>query len=193
MTEKLLTQTGSQTVGPFFHNSLILGGENILVNEQTVGQPIMIEGVIYDGDGVPVPDALIEIWQPDAQGFFNHPADPHHALADQAFRGFGRSGTVNQGQFYFKTVKPGARLDPAGQQQTPYINVRVFARGMLIHAVTRLYFADEQANQRDPLLNAIDPARRQTLIAQPKAASDLPCYHFDIRLQGEGETVFFYP
>ena len=138
-----------------------------------------------------MPDALVEIWQPDAQGFFNHPADPNYRQADQAFRGFGRSGTIDNGKFYFKTVKPGALIDATGQKQTPTINVRIFARGMLIHAVTRLYFADERANQNDPTLNAIDPARRQTLLAQRKESGDLPCYHFDIRLQGAGETVFF--
>ena len=184
-------QTGSQTVGPFFHDGLILGGENILVNEQAAGQHILIEGTVFDGDGAPVPDALVEIWQADAQGFFNHPADPNHRQADQAFRGFGRSDTIANGKFYFKTIKPGALIEATGQKQTPTINVRIFARGMLIHAVTRLYFADERANQNDSTLNAIDPARRQTLLAQRKESGDLPCYHFDIRLQGAGETVFF--
>jgi protocatechuate 3,4-dioxygenase alpha subunit len=200
----MLVQTGSQTVGPFFHDGLIFGEENILVTAQTAGQRIIIEGTIYDGDGAPVPDALIEIWQPDAQGFFNHPADPNHAQADPAFRGFGRSATVNNGKFHFETVKPGAIAGANGQMAAPYINVRVFARGMLIHAVTRIYFAGENANRYDPVLSAIDPERRRTLVAvyshdtPPQSPPEwgghkgsLPCYHFDIRLQGEGETVFF--
>ena len=193
MTQTRLTQTGSQTVGPFFHNGLIMGGENILVNDQTAGEQITLAGTVYDGDGTPVPDAIVEIWQPDAQGFFNHPADPNHAQADKAFRGFGRSETLNGGKFFFKTIKPGAIEGPDGQQQAPFINVRLFSRGLLIHVVTRIYFADEPANQHDPVLSTIAPNRRQTLLAQRKTIGGLPGYYFDIRLQGEGETVFFNP
>jgi len=189
MTQAMLIQTGSQTVGPFFHDGLLFGGENILVNAQTAGQRILLEGSVYDGDGECVPDALIEIWQPDGRGFFNHPADPNHAQADKEFRGFGRAETLQGGKFSFQTIKPGAIAD--NTNHAPFVNVRVFARGMLIHAVTRIYFADEPANQNDPVLNAIDPARRSTLIAQHKDNGDLPCYHLDIRLQGEAETVFF--
>jgi protocatechuate 3,4-dioxygenase alpha subunit len=188
-----LVQTGSQTVGPFFHDGLIFSGENILANEQTAGQRIILEGTVYDGDGAHVPDALVEIWQPDARGFFNHPADPNHTRADPTFRGFGRSATVNNGKFYFETVKPGAIAGPNGRLAAPYVNVRIFGRGMLIHAVTRLYFAGESANQSDPVLSALDPARRQTLVATLHDEGFLPRYRFDIRLQGEGETVFFDP
>lgn len=193
MDKELLIQTGSQTVGPFFHYGLIFGGEHVLVNEQTRGERILIAGTVYDGDGAPVPDALVEIWQPDAQGIFNHPADPQQAQADPNFRGFGRSDTVRSGQFLFKSVKPGALAGVDGQRQAPYINVRIFSRGMLIHAVTRIYFADETANQNDPVLRTIDPARRTTLLAQREEFGDLPCYRFDIRLQGADETVFFNP
>ena len=122
----MLTQTGSQTVGPFFHAGLSLSGENILVNDKISGQRILVEGVVYDGDGMPVPDALVEIWQPDAQGYFNHPADPNQAQADKEFRGFGRSETVNGGKFCFQTVKPGSRTGSNGQIHAPYINVRIF-------------------------------------------------------------------
>ncbi|MEZ4710627.1 MAG: protocatechuate 3,4-dioxygenase subunit alpha [Caldilineaceae bacterium] len=187
MTQELLIQTGSQTVGPFFHYGLFFGGENVLVNEKTQGQRILLEGTVYDGDGQPVPDALVEIWQPDAQGHFNHSADPNQAQADKEFRGFGRADTVNNGQYLFRTVKPGALAAGAA----PYINVRIFSRGMLIHAVTRVYFGDEAANATDPVLNGVAAARRSTLIAQRDDFGDLPCYRFDIRLQGEGETVFF--
>jgi protocatechuate 3,4-dioxygenase alpha subunit len=185
------TQTGSQTVGPFFQDALIAGGEHILVDERTAGQRIEIEGTVYDGDGAPVPDALVEIWQPDARGFFQHPADPNHAQADPHFRGFGRSDTTNGGQFRFVTIKPGAIARADESTHAPFVNVRIFARGMLIHAVTRLYFADEPANQDDPILGAIDPARRQTLLARRLDRGGLPCYQFDIHLQGAGETVFF--
>lgn len=193
MSEELLVQTGSQTVGPFFHYGLLFGGEHVLVNEKTRGERILIEGTVYDGDGAPVPDALVEIWQPDAQGIFNHPADPRQAQADPHFRGFGRSDTVRNGQFLFKTVKPGVIAGVNGQAQAPYINVRLFSRGLLIHAVTRIYFADEGLNQADPVLRTIDPARRTTLLAQREEFGDLPCYRFDLRLQGANETVFFNP
>jgi protocatechuate 3,4-dioxygenase alpha subunit len=187
MTGERLIQTGSQTVGPFFHYGLFFGGENILVDEQTGGERILLAGAVYDGDGAPVPDALVEIWQPDARGYFRHPADPNHSQADPHFRGFGRADTVNNGQYSFKTIKPGA----IAVGVAPWINLRVFSRGLLIHAVTRLYFEDEGANAIDPVLNGVDAARRATLIAKRENFDDLPCYRLDIRLQGVGETVFF--
>jgi len=189
----MLKQTPSQTVGPFFHFGLTIEDQRTLVNERTTGQRIYIEGRVLDGAGEPAPDALVEIWQADAQGRFNHPADPQQAKADRFFRGFGRSATAD-GKFWFKTVKPGPVPWDDQQNQAPHINIRVFARGMLIHAVTRLYFSDEEANQTDPVLTSIsDPARRQTLIATRQESEDLPCYCFDIHLQGERETVFFNP
>ncbi len=189
----MLKQTPSQTVGPFFHPGLLHGGENVLVTEETTGQRIRIVGTVYDGDGQPIPDALLEIWQADASGFFNHPADPNCARADKHFRGFGRTGTVNAGHFEFKTIKPGSVPGRDGQPQPPYIDVRVFSRGMLIHITTRLYFSDEAANAADPLLNSIEPERRATLIAVREDTGDLPTYRFDIHMQGERETVFFEP
>lgn len=185
MSEQLI-QTGSQTVGPFFHYGLFFGGENSLVNEKTRGERILVEGTIFDGDGVPVPDAMVEIWQADAGGHFNHPADPERAQADPHFQGFGRSDTRDNGRYHFRTVKPGV----VEGNVTPYINARVFSRGMLIHAVTRIYFADETGNDTDPTLRTIDPTRRNTLLAERADYGDLPCYRFDIHLQGEGETVF---
>ena len=183
----MLIQTGSQTVGPFFHDGLIFGGENVLMDAKTRGERILIEGTVFDGDGIPVPDAVIEIWQADANGFFNHPADPNRAQADPHFHGFGRSDTTDGGTYHFRTVKPGI----IAGQVTPYVNVRIFSRGMLIHAVTRLYFADEPDNDRDPVLSTIDAGRQSTLLAQREEFGDLPCYRFDIWLQGENETVFF--
>jgi protocatechuate 3,4-dioxygenase alpha subunit len=190
----MLKQTPSQTVGPFFSPALFSGGENILVSERASGQRIYLKGKVLDGDGQPVTDALVEIWQADAHGFFNHPTDPNQAKADKFFRGFGRSETVDEGTFWFKTIKPGPIAWDDEQNQAPHVDVRVFARGMLIHAVTRLYFSDETAaNEKDPVLNSVDPKRRQTLIATLEKSEDLPCYCFDIRLQGERETVFFNP
>jgi protocatechuate 3,4-dioxygenase alpha subunit len=180
-------QSASQTVGPYFRIGMIYGAaQNELVQEKTAGERILIQGAVYDGDGEPIPDAVIEIWQPDANGIFNHEADPLHAQADPHFHGFGRAENQVNGRFQFKTIKPGGR---AGQ--VPYINVRVFARGILIHALTRLYFGDEAGNANDPVLNAVLAERRSTLIAQRDESGGLPTYHFDIHLQGAQETVFF--
>jgi protocatechuate 3,4-dioxygenase, alpha subunit len=188
-------QTPSQTVGPFFSYGLLdKGGENILVNDSTRGQRILIMGQIVDGDGNPMPDGMLEIWQADANGCFNHPADPNQSKADKNFRGFGRSGTVNEGKFQFKTIKPGAVAFDETRKQAPHINVRLFARGMLIHAYTRLYFSDEQAaNEQDPVLNLVPADRQHTLVAYRQDSDDLPTYCFNITLQGENETVFFDP
>lgn len=186
-------QTPSQTVGPFFAIGMISGGENVLVTEGASGRRISIEGAVFDGDGEPVRDAVVEIWQADARGIYGHPNDPRHEEADPHFRGFGRSATNDEGHYHFKTVKPGAIRAEDGEQVAPHVNVRVFARGMLIHAVTRLYFGDEEANEDDPVLNDLDPGRRQTLIATRQESDELPTYRFDIRLQGRQETVFFDP
>jgi protocatechuate 3,4-dioxygenase alpha subunit len=189
----MLSQSPSQTVGPFFHNGMIRGGDNVLVTQQTIGQRIQIVGAVFDGDGQPVPDALVEIWQADANGYFNHPADAHQAQADKHFRGFGRADTQDECRFCFKTVRPGPVPGPDGQAQAPHVTVRVFARGMLIHAHTRLYFPDESANAVDAVLNSIESARRSTLVAAREGTGDPPVYRFDIYLQGERETAFFEP
>jgi protocatechuate 3,4-dioxygenase, alpha subunit len=188
-------QTPSQTVGPFFDFGLFVrGDDNVLATDQTIGQRILVKGQITDGNGQPVPDAMIEIWQADSAGYFNHPEDPNHTKADPHFRGFGRSDTVNNGVFTFKTVKPGCVPFDAERMQAPHINVRVFARGMLIHAYTRLYFSDEaEANQHDPILSLVPVERVETLIALKEEKDDLPTYCFNIALQGENETVFFNP
>jgi protocatechuate 3,4-dioxygenase, alpha subunit len=175
-------QSASQTVGPFFHNALIRGGENMMVSDQTRGTRIWLRGQVIDGDGQPVPDAMLEIWQSDAFGRFNHESDPEHAQADPHFVGFGRSPTDANGAYWFRTIKPGPRNSAA------YINVRLFMRGLLIHLVTRVYFSDE-AN--DAALNFLEPARRSTLIATREDGADGLTYRFDIHLQGQLETVFF--
>lgn len=178
-------QSPSQTVGPFFAFGLVREGGNVLVDEQTKGEHILLRGQVLDGDGVPVDDALVEIWQADAQGRFRHPADPSYALADPHFRGFGRSDTAGGG-FWFRTIKPG----PVPPSPVPSIAVRVFARGMLVHAVSRIYFSDHD-NTQDPLFASLDPVRRQTLVAERQVTPAGVVYRWDIRLQGEGETIFF--
>jgi protocatechuate 3,4-dioxygenase alpha subunit len=187
-----MKQTPSQTVGPFYSLGLTEKTTNRLVSDTTRGERISIEGYVFDGDGKPVPDALVEIWQANAYGRYNHPDDKQEKPLDPSFLGWGRSGTDKTGVFSFETVKPGSVPGPDGSVQAPHINVTVFARGMLVHAYTRIYFDDEAANETDPVLSSIkDKGRRQTLIAAREEMNAKPVYRFDIRLQGENETVFF--
>jgi protocatechuate 3,4-dioxygenase alpha subunit len=188
-----LALTASQTVGPFFSPCLLRedARRNVLVQPNTAGERIRIEGRVLDGDGAPVPDALVEIWQANAHGRYNHPADQGAAPLDPAFTGFGRSGTDDDGSYWFETVKPGSVRFDNGTQQAPHIVVTVFARGLLNHAVTRLYFADEPATDADPVLQRVPAGRRRTLVAEPSRTAGQTVYRFDIVLQGAGETVFF--
>jgi protocatechuate 3,4-dioxygenase alpha subunit len=170
--------TPSQTVGPFFGVGLPFEKGEQIVAPGSAGA-MRIEGQVLDGNGQPVPDALLEIWQPDGRG--------RYGRAGEA-TGFGRSRTDSEGAFNFMTVKPGATPAPDGRLQAPHLNVTVFARGLLRHLVTRMYFPDEtEANATDAVLNLVEPARRETLIAKSCGG----VLHFDIRLQGERETVFF--
>ena len=189
--------TPSATVGPFFLFGLVpstYGGHDIignnLVTADASGERIRIEGRVTDGDGVPVPDALLEIWQADAAGRYAHPADTR-ALPNAAFKGFGRSATDSEGRFWFETIKPGAVPGPNGLMQAPHIAVNLFSRGILKQMVTRIYFSDEAANAADPVLRLVPDDRRQTLIAKREEHGNQPTYRFDIRMQGEDETVFF--
>jgi protocatechuate 3,4-dioxygenase alpha subunit len=143
---------------------------------------------VFDGDGVPVNDAMIEIWQADAQGRYAGGRDGP-TRANTAFQGFGRSATDKDGVYGFETVKPGAVAGPGGAMQAPHIVVCIFSRGMLRQLYTRVYFADETSNASDPVLALVPEDRRDTLIA--RQVSGQPAYEFDIRLQGENETVFF--
>jgi protocatechuate 3,4-dioxygenase alpha subunit len=191
----MLGQTPSQTVGPFFAFSLIRGAEHVLVNDQTRGQRIIVHGHVLDGSGAAIDDAMVEIWQADAAGIFDHPDDPRCGQVDKHFRGFGRSGTSNRERVYsFKTIKPGPVPWEGKTMQAPHLSMRVFARGLLLHVLTRVYFSDESANEQDPILSSIaDAKRRKTLIAAREAIQDAPTYRMDIHLQGDRETVFFSP
>jgi protocatechuate 3,4-dioxygenase alpha subunit len=191
----MLGQTPSQTVGPFFAFGLIRDDENVLANDLTKGQRIIVHGHVFDGGGAAIDDAMVEIWQADAAGVYNHPADPRHGQVDQHFPGGGRAGTNNREREYrFKTVKPGPVPWQGGTTQAPHLDMRIFARGMLLHVITRVYFSDERGNEQDPILSAIaDPERRKTLVAVREAIQDAPTYRMDIHLQGDRETVFFNP
>lgn len=185
--------TSSQTVGPFFAPALLRedARRNVLTRPDTVGERIRIEGRVLDGDGVPVPDALIEIWQANAQGRYNHAADQGAAQLDSSFLGFGRSGTAEDGSYWFETVKPGLVPFDGERMQAPHICATVFSRGLLNHLVTRLYFEDESGNALDPVLQCVPNDRRVTLLARREARDTVVVYRFDIVLQGADETAFF--
>lgn len=180
MTE--LGTTPSQTVGPFLSIGLSWPDGPDVADPQHSG--IRIAGRLFDGAGEPVPDGMVEIWQADPNGRFPHPDDPRGAITCPGFRAFGRCATDEHGRFWFRTLKPG-RVD---DEQAPHVNVTVFARGLLKHLVTRLYFPDEAtANDSDPVLANLGADERAQLVA-------IDCHgtlRFDIHLQGEAETPFF--
>lgn len=190
--------TPSQTVGPFFKYGLTPKGAydwsdaftNKLVTPDISGERIRIEGNVFDGDGAPIPDCMLEVWQADAQGRF---ADAQHrsALSNASFKGFGRCGTDQNGGYAFETIRPGTVLDADGKEQAPHILLAVFARGMLRHLYTRIYFGDAATNADDPVLAVVPPDRRATLIAQRNTGDGKAVYSLDLRLQGDNETVFF--
>jgi protocatechuate 3,4-dioxygenase alpha subunit len=187
------TLTASQTVGPFFSPALLRedARRNILTRPETVGERFRIQGRVLDGDGVPVPDAMVEIWQANVHGRYNHPADAGPAPLDQSFLGFGRAGTAEDGSYWFETIKPGCVPFDGERMQAPHICVTVFARGLLNHLVTRLYFEDEPTNALDPVLQLVPEDRRVTLLARRQQDGTMAVYRFDIILQGSGETAFF--
>jgi protocatechuate 3,4-dioxygenase alpha subunit len=187
-----LEVTPSQTVGPYLHIGLTWEDGHLVVPAGTPGS-VRIVGTLYDGTGAVVPDGMIETWQADPDGRFDHSDDPRGASAEWAergFTGFARASTVDGGSYDIVTVKPGPLPFGDGRLQAPHLDVSVFARGMLDRTVTRLYFPDEQeANAADPVLSGVDPARRHTLVAVPEG--DGSTLRFDIHLQGAHETVFF--
>ena len=190
--------TPSQTVGPYFKYGLTPNGAyawndaftNNLVTADVSGERIRVEGKVYDGDGALVPDCMLEVWQADAQGRFSDPQDAR-ALPNTTFKGFGRCGTDASGGYFFDTIKPGSVPDPDGKPQAPHLVLAVFARGMLLHLYTRIYFDGEAANANDSVLALVPADRRATLIAKRKAGAGNPVYTLDIHLQGDNETVFF--
>jgi protocatechuate 3,4-dioxygenase alpha subunit len=185
-------QTPSQTVGPFYAIGLTRKPMNVMATDSTQGERIRIEGQVFDGDGVAIPDVMVEIWQANSYGRYNHPDDKQEKPLDATFTGWGRSGTDEKCFYSFETIKPGPVPGNDDSVQAPHVNVVVFARGMLVHAFTRIYFADEKLNDSDPVLQSVkNKARRRTLIAARTEKNSKTVYRFDIRLQGEGETVFF--
>ncbi|MEO8180195.1 MAG: protocatechuate 3,4-dioxygenase subunit alpha [Deltaproteobacteria bacterium] len=201
-------QTPEQTLGPFFSQGLVRVADtfaspslcrdaedvigNVLASELTPGERLRLEGTVYDGLGCPIPDALVEIWQADAEGRYAHPLQLGEQFVKAPFQGFGRAPTDDGGRFFFETIRPGAVPGPGGSAQAAHLNVVLGARGMTRLAFTRIYFADDPALARDPVLGQIPAARRATLLARRRLeAPGRPTYVFDIHLQGELETVFF--
>jgi protocatechuate 3,4-dioxygenase alpha subunit len=187
------SQTPSQTVGPYFAYCLTptqygykFAGiaRPLIADDLTPGERIRVIGQVLDGQGVPVSDAMLEVWQADAQGRYPDPSKK------DGFRGFGRVGTGTDpaNRFWIDTIKPGALEDG----QAPHINLMVFMRGLLSHVYTRIYFSDESIlNAKDPVLNSVPAARRSTLIAQRRETASGTVFDFSIHMQGEHETVFF--
>jgi len=181
--------TASQTVGPFFSIGLAGMCRTELQAHASAGENISVRGRVLDGDGRPVPDAMLEIWHADAGGKYDSQVAAERLAGADVPAGFGRIATNDQGEFRFTTGKPGAVHQPDGTVQAPHLAVVIFMRGLQRHLLTRMYFSSDGANVRDPVLELVPAERRATLLAAP---SELPGeFLWDIRLQGERETVFF--
>ncbi len=180
--------TPSQTVGPFFRIGIPSEGGTELVAPWDP-RALRLIGRVFDGEGEPVADALIELWQANREGRYDHPEDTReHVPLEPGFSGFGRCETDGSGAYAFVTVKPGLVPHPDGGMQAPHIDVSLFARGLLKRVVTRIYFPDEgEANEADPVLSSVEPGRREALVARREAGA----LRFDIHLQGDRETPFF--
>ena len=185
-----MSETPSQTVGPYFSMRLAGEGENILT---TRTDRIVIEGRVIDGAGDHIEDALLEIWQAGPSGRYDHPDDTRDLDLDPGFSGFGRTASnFETGEYRFETLKPGRVPDAEGALQAPHISLIVQGRGMLNPVFTRIYFSDEgEANHDDLVLRGVPGDRRDTLIATRQPGSDPPTYRFDVLMQGADETVFF--
>jgi len=199
-----LRETASQTAGPYVHIGLAPGAAGFKIFDEELGtdiagpnaegERIIVEGIVTDGTGSPVKDVLIEVWQANAAGIYASPLDRRSGQVEDGFRGWGRViSDFDTGLWRFETVKPGIVSGRHGQPMAPHLNLWIVARGINIGLNTRMYFGDEEtANASDPVLRLIEHAsRRPTLLANREMREGKPVYRFDIRLQGEGETVFF--
>ncbi len=188
-----LLLTASQTIGPYLHIGTAWLDSNELAGPGVSGQRISVEGRLLDGDGQPVGDGLLEIWQANAQGKLAHPEDKRDLPLEKGFRGWGRIPTDKEGKFRFTTVRPGALPGPAGTLQAPHLAVTVFGRGLTKQLLTRIYFPDGEGHDHDFVLKQVPPDRRSTLVARALPGRE-HAYHWDVVLQagpGHQETVFF--
>ncbi|MFT4174686.1 MAG: protocatechuate 3,4-dioxygenase subunit alpha [Rhodocyclaceae bacterium] len=182
-----LCTTSSQTVGPYYRIGLDWLINTNLAPEGVEGERVIVEGRLTDGDGKPVPDGVLEIWQANAHGRYPSPEDPRDELElEPAFRGWARVPTDDNGVFRFTTIKPGSVPGFNGEPQAPHLNVIVLMRGILRHLYTRMYFPDERT-AHDPVLQLVPAERRATLIASETAAG----LGWNVSVQGQDETVFF--
>jgi protocatechuate 3,4-dioxygenase alpha subunit len=185
-----LLATPSQTVGPYFRIGLQwLHCEN-LAPDGVSGERVVVQGRVLDGDGVPVPDAVLEIWQANSYGKYAHPEDQQDKPFDPGFRGYGRVPVNQDGVFRFTTIKPGPVPGPEGREQAPHLVISVFMRGLLKRLVTRMYFPGDARNVADPILNLVEPQRRATLVSS-QCADGSGLLEWNLVLQGVNETVFF--
>jgi protocatechuate 3,4-dioxygenase, alpha subunit len=190
-----LVPTAIQPIGPFYHFALNPGwekGDNsagIMAGPNAKGERVRLIIRMLDSAGAPVTNGMIELWQADASGKYDHPDDPQPQKADPDFKGFGRLATNEQGLCIFETVKPGQTPGVNGHPQAPHINVRIFAPGLLRPVVTRIYFGGDTANASDYILGLAPEDRRGSLIANPSGKEGEWC--FDLHLSGACETVFF--
>jgi protocatechuate 3,4-dioxygenase, alpha subunit len=185
-----LQATTSQTVGPYFEIGMRWDYRENLAPAGVAGERVTIQGRVLDGDGLPVPDAVLEIWQANSQGEYAHPEDMQSKPVEYGFAGYGRVPTDMNGAFRFTTIKPGPVPGPSNKDQAPHLLVSVFMRGLLIRLVTRIYFPNDPRNGEDYILNLVEPERRPTLIANP--VSKRPdVLEWNVALQGADETVFF--
>ncbi len=179
-----------QTVGPYFR----IGMERLMVadiaGEGVEGQRIRVQVRVLDGDDVPIPDAVLEVWQANSHGKYAHPEDTQDKPLEQRFRGYGRIGTDDDGWLRFDTVKPGPVPGPGDVDQAPHLVVGLMMRGLLKRLVTRMYFPGEVLNQTDPILMLVEGARRKTLVARA-GVEDVKVLTWEIHMQGKDETVFF--
>ncbi|HEX3352111.1 MAG TPA: protocatechuate 3,4-dioxygenase subunit alpha [Terriglobales bacterium] len=187
-----LVPTPSQTVGPFFHFCLTTDKNCVacIAGPKVRGERVWLSIRVLDGNGEAINDAMIEIWQANSEGKYNHPDDPQPKPVEPEFLGFGRMGTAKDGSCEFETIKPGRVPGPEAVLQAPHLNVAVFARGMLKQLYTRIYFAGDAANREDPVFALVPAERRETLMAHPDPTHP-GGWRFNVRLQGDDETVFF--
>jgi protocatechuate 3,4-dioxygenase alpha subunit len=183
-----LRASTSQTIGPFLRIGLEWMQVEEIAPRGVAGERVSIRGRVVDGDGKPVNDAAVEIWQANSHGRYAHPEDKQDKPLEKGFRGYGRSLTDDNGAFRFSTIKPGRVPGPGGTLQAPHLTVTIFMRGLLKHLQTRIYFPDDPANAEDPILALVPAERRSTMIARRGADGTL---EWNAVLQGKNETVFF--